>query len=400
MADANAQFLKEIPGYYKYATDLSAVVSITDAQGVIKFVNDRFVKTYGIPKEEIIGKTHNVIRYADVPAEFYKEFWENISSKKVWRGKFKNKSSNGNMVIMDCYVIPVLDKAKNVKEYISIQRDVTAYEADKKKREKQMLKTRMDMMAKIKQEQAKFTQQVQELELRVKQLNNERNKAVSESEKFKSKALVLNQKLRDVKFMVSFENVLQAEAERARRYRRPLSIVIFGIDKIEGFEATLDGDHLLEQMLFKYKSLVQDSLRLCDFLVKDSNSHAFTMLLPETPLKGSKRVTEKITELIDTQMPKFEGKVVSSSYVIAEYDDSCSDDIVEFIEDVKALYFGLKDKGRKNTILFNGSIEDSITSDDDGADSKHSEEVKEGKSEEMFDDDFFGDDFLEEEFLE
>ncbi len=51
---------------YKNAIDASNIVSITDARGVIEYVNDKFCEISRFSEEELIGRQHNIIRHPDM----------------------------------------------------------------------------------------------------------------------------------------------------------------------------------------------------------------------------------------------------------------------------------------------------------------------------------------------
>lgn len=117
---------------YKKALDESSIVSKTSLNGVITYINDKFCEISGYKREELIGKNHNIIRHPDTQKEFFRQLWETINNKKVFKGVIKNKKKNGQAYYVDSTIIPILDKNNNIIEYIAIRNDVTSlFEKDK-----------------------------------------------------------------------------------------------------------------------------------------------------------------------------------------------------------------------------------------------------------------------------
>lgn len=110
---------------YKQVVDESLLVSKTDTKGVITYSNDAFAKISGYSMEELIGKSHNIVRHKDVPKKIYKEMWETIKAKKVWHGEIKNVKKDGSYYIVQATVMPILDTNDEIIEYISARKDVT-----------------------------------------------------------------------------------------------------------------------------------------------------------------------------------------------------------------------------------------------------------------------------------
>ncbi len=121
-AKNNLHLLEE----YKEATNQSAIVSKTDLKGVITYVNDALCEISGYTREELIGKSHNIVRHPDNPPAIFKEIWETIQNKKeIWKGIVRNRAKNGKSYYVDSLIMPVLDLNGNILEYISLRNDIT-----------------------------------------------------------------------------------------------------------------------------------------------------------------------------------------------------------------------------------------------------------------------------------
>ncbi|NVJ52106.1 MAG: response regulator, partial [Campylobacteraceae bacterium] len=110
---------------YKKAVDSSAIVSKTDKRGIITYVNEEFVKVSQYKEEELIGKSHNIVRHEDMPKEIFKELWETISSKKIWKGQIKNKAKDGTAYYVASTIVPILNYEDEIEEFLAIRLDVT-----------------------------------------------------------------------------------------------------------------------------------------------------------------------------------------------------------------------------------------------------------------------------------
>ncbi|BBL58818.1 EAL domain-containing protein [Methylomonas koyamae] len=110
---------------YKHAADVSNIVSRTDPAGVITYVNDAFVDTYGYAREELIGKTHHVIGDPSTPPGLIREMWSTILSGATWRGTYSNLSKSGEEVYVNNTIVPILNADGSIREFISTSVNVT-----------------------------------------------------------------------------------------------------------------------------------------------------------------------------------------------------------------------------------------------------------------------------------
>ena len=110
---------------YQDAIDASNIVSKTDINGIITFVNDEFCKISGYSRQELIGSPHNIVRHPDVKKSVFKKLWETILAKKVYKGIVKNLSKDGKAFYLNATIIPILDDNGDIEEFVAIRHDVT-----------------------------------------------------------------------------------------------------------------------------------------------------------------------------------------------------------------------------------------------------------------------------------
>ena len=115
----------KILNQYKLAVDSSAIVSKTDKNGKITFVNDEFIKISKYTKDELIGKNHNIIRHKDMPKEIFKDLWQTLKEKRIWKGEIKNRAKDDSAYYVATTIVPILDINDEIEEYLAIRLNVT-----------------------------------------------------------------------------------------------------------------------------------------------------------------------------------------------------------------------------------------------------------------------------------
>lgn len=111
--------------YYQYLID-NSIVTQTDAEGNIVFVNDLFCKTTGFTRQEVMLKNHRFMRHPENDDTLYASMWETISNGGVWRERILNKNKDGSDFWADTLIIPFVDEISGkILEYTAIRRDVT-----------------------------------------------------------------------------------------------------------------------------------------------------------------------------------------------------------------------------------------------------------------------------------
>lgn len=110
---------------YQKALDESAIISKTDLDGKITYVNDKYIKLSGYSADELIGSKHSIFKHEDMPQEYFDDLWFQLQHAGVFRGTIKNNKKDGDYFYVDVTIVKITDPYDNSVEYISIANDVT-----------------------------------------------------------------------------------------------------------------------------------------------------------------------------------------------------------------------------------------------------------------------------------
>jgi PAS domain S-box-containing protein len=134
---------------FRDAAAVAKIVSITDRDGVITEVNDRFCEVSGYSRNDLIGRTHSVVKSGDNPPGLFEDLWSTIASGRIWRGEICNRKWTGEPYWVESTIVPVLGGDGTPHEFVAIQTDVTERRLAAQEQREQASLARLGEMAAV-----------------------------------------------------------------------------------------------------------------------------------------------------------------------------------------------------------------------------------------------------------
>ena len=234
--------------YFKALAEAS-IVSKSDVDGKITYVNDNFVKITGYTKEEMIGQSHNMFRHPDNSDTLYQELWETISSGKIWRERMVNLNKDGSNFIAESTIIPLIDENGKIKEYMAIRNDIT-----------DMVKLKREIFAKeqekIKEEKIKEAQK-SFLVVFTHELKTPLN-AIINFTKYIKKQIEQPKELDKNKLSKLLESVLKNSSDMLENITNILDVSKLNAGKLNYTYSLFSVNELVNMSIEKFESLIDE----------------------------------------------------------------------------------------------------------------------------------------------
>jgi two-component system cell cycle sensor histidine kinase/response regulator CckA len=100
-------------------------VIITNKDGIVEYVNPAYLEMTGYVRDEVIGKSLEIIRDNQLEEGFEKKFWQTINSGLPFRDEFIRKKKNGQEYYCEEVITSVKDNAGSIVHLILSARDMT-----------------------------------------------------------------------------------------------------------------------------------------------------------------------------------------------------------------------------------------------------------------------------------
>lgn len=101
------------------------IVVVTDAIGLIQYVNPAFEQISGYRADEVIGKSPAMVKSGKHDDAYYKKMWQKLRSGEVWRDGFINRAKDGSLYEVTQSISPICNEENEITGFAAVQHDVT-----------------------------------------------------------------------------------------------------------------------------------------------------------------------------------------------------------------------------------------------------------------------------------
>ena len=116
-----------------------AIVMITDPEGRIDYVNQKFVELTGYSYAEVKDQNPRLLKSGETPPEVYRHLWLTIRAGQPWTGEFHNKKKDGQLYWEEVVISPIKDRQGRIVRFLALKEDVT------ERKQAERLKTQLEL---------------------------------------------------------------------------------------------------------------------------------------------------------------------------------------------------------------------------------------------------------------
>jgi PAS domain S-box-containing protein len=269
---------------YRKSANSQLLISKTDTKGKITYANELFYQVSGYSEDEILGKSHSIVRHPNTPDAVFKELWETILQGKVWSGHIENQAKDGTSYFVDAKIFPIKDNEGNIVEFMSFRQNVTVHVMANKKAKDALKQTKLsyskvydeaiekakiylakdlenyEMAAQLERDKARAENQKRaQLEKMLEETTKRKDEEIKKwKDKLKEAGRVLasisSNNKRISKDVVYFKNELEVTSEKLEASQK--TVANYDEDKKVLYKRIEDKDDVikhLEEELMKYK---------------------------------------------------------------------------------------------------------------------------------------------------
>jgi len=105
--------------------DNYVITSSTNKEGVITYASKAFERFHGYKNNELVGKSHRIIKSDNIDDVVFKRMWESISKGNIWKHEIENKKKDSSLCWLNTTIQPEFDYYGNIIGYTAIRIDIT-----------------------------------------------------------------------------------------------------------------------------------------------------------------------------------------------------------------------------------------------------------------------------------
>jgi diguanylate cyclase (GGDEF)-like protein/PAS domain S-box-containing protein len=239
--------------YAKVIENTLQAILITDADAMIIYANEAFLKQTGYVIHELLGQTPRILKSGKQDNQFYHDLWAELLETGQWQGELWNQDKSGDLYFEILSISAIKDEQGITTNYVAISSDITSHILEKEKLE-------------------------------------EVNEVLQQLSSTDGLTLIANRRY--------FDESLEREWRRAIRKKSELSLVMVDIDYFKAFNDTyghLSGDQCIKNVA----QVLHSSIHRSGDLAARFGGEEFIILLPDTDILGATKVARIIRATVE-----------------------------------------------------------------------------------------------------
>ena len=109
-----------------FAREWPDALLVTDAKGVIEYVNPAFERLTGYSSAEVLGRTPALLKSGRQDSAFYRRLWQRLRKGRPYRGIFVNRRKDGALFHEEELIRPLRGPNGRITHFLCAGRDVSA----------------------------------------------------------------------------------------------------------------------------------------------------------------------------------------------------------------------------------------------------------------------------------
>jgi len=97
----------------------------TDYEGTITKVSKAYSSLSGFSKEDLIGKSYNLMAHQDMQQNIYDDLWTTVKNGQQWSGKLKKTKKDKSFFWVNVKIKPMYNKYGDITGFTSLMFDIT-----------------------------------------------------------------------------------------------------------------------------------------------------------------------------------------------------------------------------------------------------------------------------------
>ncbi len=110
-----------------FAREWPDALLVTDARGVIEYVNPAFERLTGYKSAEVLGRTPALLKSGRQDSAFYRRLWLRLRHGQPYRGIFVNRRKDGALFHEEELIRPLRGPNGRITHFLCAGRDVSAF---------------------------------------------------------------------------------------------------------------------------------------------------------------------------------------------------------------------------------------------------------------------------------